>query len=168
LTAEVFKYYASVLEMSLGKFVIPNPFGPYEEPKFTSYLVRSWYEGKVPEVSAPDYIRDNIHVSLLARAYAHFAENLPEDAGFRKINPSGYPGSQAEFARRFAREMASRLPVPCEVKLGVQKEFYEPMVRVNTDDMAARFPDWSEDVAWDGLAEYYKSIYQINALKNNG
>jgi nucleoside-diphosphate-sugar epimerase len=42
LTFHVFKYFAETLGMQLGKFVIPNPFGPYEEPRFTAYLIRSW------------------------------------------------------------------------------------------------------------------------------
>src|SRR5262249_15944961 len=38
LTAQVFRYYCETAGMCLGKFVIPNPFGPYEEPRFTAYL----------------------------------------------------------------------------------------------------------------------------------
>ena len=26
----------------LGKFVIPNPFGPFEEPRFTAHLMKNW------------------------------------------------------------------------------------------------------------------------------
>ena len=40
LTAELFGYHLAVRGMRLGKFVIPNPFGPFEEPRFTAYLVR--------------------------------------------------------------------------------------------------------------------------------
>ena len=53
LTAEMFKYFTGETGIRLGKFVIPNPFGPYEEPRFTAYLAKSWYEGKTPTVSAP-------------------------------------------------------------------------------------------------------------------
>ena len=35
LTAQVFRYYCNRAGLSLGKFVIPNPFGPYEEPSST-------------------------------------------------------------------------------------------------------------------------------------
>ena len=31
LTSQMFQYYCGINEMKLGKFVIPNPFGPYEE-----------------------------------------------------------------------------------------------------------------------------------------
>ena len=77
LTAQVFRYYTQVHGLPLGKFVIPNPFGPLEEPRFTAYLVKSWYEGKTPSVETPAYVRDNIHVSLLAAVYAQFAQSLP-------------------------------------------------------------------------------------------
>ena len=69
LTAQVFRYYCGRAGLSLGKFVIPNPFGPYEEPRFTAYLMKNWLTGGTPSCSSPAYVRDNIHVSLLAKAY---------------------------------------------------------------------------------------------------
>ena len=50
-----------------GKFVIANPFGPYEEPRFTHYLMKNWFAGTIPVVNTPSYVRDNIHASLLAK-----------------------------------------------------------------------------------------------------
>lgn len=159
LTADVFKYHTAIRGIKLAKFVIPNPFGPYEEPRFTAYLVRSWYEGKTPEVSTPAYVRDNIHVGLLARAYAHFAGSLGGDGRgdgrFEKLSPTGYPESQGAFARRFAGEMKKRLALPCELKLKEQTEFPEPRVRISTDLLAPEL-DFDEKQAWDELAEYYK------------
>jgi UDP-glucose 4-epimerase len=52
--------------------VIPNPFGLYEEPHFTAYLMTTWLASETPRVQTPRYVRDNIHVSLLAKAYAAF------------------------------------------------------------------------------------------------
>ena len=77
LTAQVFRYYCARAGMGLGKFVIPNPFGPYEEPRFTAYLMKNWLAGATPACSSPAYVRDNIHVSLLAKVYARFAEEFP-------------------------------------------------------------------------------------------
>ena len=68
LTAQVFRYYCGRAGLSLGKFVIPNPFGPYEEPRFTGYLMKNWLAGATPNCSSPSYVRDNIHVSLLAKS----------------------------------------------------------------------------------------------------
>ena len=53
LTARVFQYYCDRQGLSLGKFVIPNPFGPYEEPRFTAYLMKNWLAGNAPTVRAP-------------------------------------------------------------------------------------------------------------------
>jgi hypothetical protein len=135
--------------------VIPNPFGPYEDPRFTGYLIKTWFGGKVAAVNTPAYVRDNIHVSLLAKAYAGFAADLPDRPGLSKLNPSGYPESQGAFALRFAREMQQRLNLPCEIGLKRQTDFQEPRVRINTDLIDGDALDWDETQAWDELGEYY-------------
>ena len=111
LTAQVFRYYCDRAGIGLGKFVIPNPFGPYEEPRFTAYLIKNWLAGATPNCSSPAYVRDNIHVSLLAKAYARFAAEVPTD-GFARTNPSGYAESQGAFTLRLAQEMRPRLGAP--------------------------------------------------------
>jgi len=156
LTAQIFRYHARTVRLALGKFVIPNPFGPFEEPRFTAYLVKNWYAGKTPSVETPAYVRDNIHVSLLARAYARFVSEVPAEPVFVKTNPSGYVESQGAFAQRFAREMRPRLGLPCEVELKVQTQFSEPRIRINTDPVDAALLNWNEPAAWDELAAYYR------------
>lgn len=159
LTAQIFAYYTQRQEMRLGKLVIPNPFGPYEEPRFTVYLVRKWYEGRTASVNTPAYVRDNIHVSLLAKAYADFAGALPAVPGFQKLNPSGYVESQGVFAQRFAENMRNRLGLPCELELKQQTEFNEPRVRINTDPLDGGRLGWDETRAWDELAIYYRETF---------
>lgn len=159
ITTEVFKYFTATLNLKLGKFVIPNPFGPFEEPRYTTYLIKSWYSGKAPAVKTPVYVRDNIHVSLLAKAYAYFALKLSDMPGFEKFNPSCYAESQADFTARFAREISNRLSIPCQYELQEQTEFPEPKVRINTDLLDCRQLAWKESMAWDELAEYYQKTY---------
>jgi nucleoside-diphosphate-sugar epimerase len=151
LTWQAFRHYATVRYLTLGKFVIPNPFGSYEEPRFTHYLIKNWFSGMVPSVNTPAYVRDNIHVSLLAKMYLKFAEGL--SAGQTKLSPSGYIESQGAFARRLSLEMAPRLDLPCDLKLNEQTDFSEPMVRTNTDPAVSAA--WSEKSAWDEMAKYY-------------
>ncbi|MCK6549015.1 NAD(P)-dependent oxidoreductase [Myxococcota bacterium] len=158
LTYQSFRFYAATKGVTLGKFVIPNPFGPYEEARFTQYLVKTWFDGKVAGVKTPAYVRDNIHVSLLASAYAKFAASLPAGGGLVRLGPSGYVESQGAFARRFAAEMEKRLGVACGLDLSVQTEFTEPRVRINTDLVVD--PTWSESAAWDDLAAYYKQVFK--------
>jgi UDP-glucose 4-epimerase len=157
LTAQAFAFYCREAGLHLGKFVIPNPFGPFEEPRFTAYLIRTWREGKVAAVNTPDYVRDNIHVDLLAQTYRLFIESLPDDAAMSRLNPSGYVESQGAFAQRFAREMGPRLGMGCELDMRRQTNFAEPRVRINTDPAAPMAPDWSEAAAWDALAAYYQA-----------
>jgi UDP-glucose 4-epimerase len=159
LTAEAFRFHCRQGGLALGKFVIPNPFGPYEEARFTAYLMRQWLSGDRATVRTPRYVRDNIHVSLLARAYVDFAERLSRtDVSFLKLNPSGYIESMGAFANRMASEMRTRIGRPCELELAAQRELDEPLVRINTDPPdIARF-GWSEERAWDAIARYYESL----------
>lgn len=155
LTAQVFRYHAARCRLHLGKLVIPNPFGPHEDPRFTAYLVRTWRAGEVAAVNTPSYVRDNIHVSLLAKAYVRFATALPTHPGTSKLNPSGYPETQGAFAQRFAAEMRPRLRWPCALELHKQTRFDEPHVRINTDALDCEELAWDEATAWDQLARYY-------------
>src|SRR5262249_43654400 len=59
LTFEAFAFYASLMQLKLGKFVIANPFGPFEEGRFTTYLAQNWLIGKKAVVNTPLYVRDN-------------------------------------------------------------------------------------------------------------
>lgn len=159
LTWQVQKYWAQVLGLHLGKFVIPNPFGPLEEPRFTAYLMKTWYAGKVAEVRTPLYIRDNIFVSCLAHHYANFAENLLASSGLSRCAPMGFVESQGAFTLRFAAEMRTRLGLDCAVTQGQQSDFSEPLMRVNTQSLILPSESWQESAAWDELAAYYKSEY---------
>ena len=156
LTAAVVAYWCAVLEIPLGKFVIPNPFGPLEEPRFCAFLINTWRSGKVAEVRTPRYVRDNIHVSLLARAYVSFAQATAGGPAFRRANPSGYVESQGAFAQRFAAEMRPRLGLDAGVALMQQSDFSEPMVRINTEPAADANAGWAETGAWDDIASFYR------------
>lgn len=155
-TYEIFRYHTARAGLNLGKFVVPNPFGPWEDPRFTAYLMKTWFARKVASVNTPAYVRDNIHVSLLALAYVRHVERLAKESGERVLRPSGYVESQGAFALRFSQEMRNRLDLPCELDLKVQTEFSEPRVRINTDQIDGVSLGWSEMAAWDQIAEYYQ------------
>jgi nucleoside-diphosphate-sugar epimerase len=157
LTSDVFKYWCRQYGFSLGKFVIPNPFGPFEEPRFTTYLAKTWLHGKRAGVNTPLYVRDNVHISLLALAYRDFVARVNCCRGFVKTNPAGYIETQGAFTQRVAQELSRRLQLPCEFDLAKQTVFDEPKVRVNHDLIDTVQSGWSEATAWDELAHYYKS-----------
>lgn len=156
LTFDAFQTECQKTSLPLGKFVIPNPFGPFEEPRFTAFLMKSWKDGKPVEVKTPDYVRDNIHVDLLAAVYAKFSAKVATaTVPLLKTNPSGYAEKQGEFAQRVAREMKARLGWACELKLAQQEDFSEPLNRTNTEPAAKLMPDWNEIKAWDTFVEFY-------------
>lgn len=157
LTWQYYRFLSQTMGFPLGKFVIPNPFGPFEEPRFCSYLIQSWLKGEVPTVRTPLYVRDNIHVDLLAAAYAAFVCKVPAQQGVIKLNPSSYVESQGAFATRFATEMAPRLGIACPLTLLQQSEFNEPTARFNMDRVDSAEFDWNEATAWDAAAEFYKN-----------
>ena len=158
-TYQAFRYHAVRAGLALGKFVIPNAFGPYEELRFTAYLMKTWFAGQTAAVNTPAYVRDNIHVSLLAANYAKFAGELGTRPGFSRINPSGYPESQGAFTLRFASEMRPRLNLACDVELKQQVDFQEPRVRINTDLSDGLALGWDETRAWDEIATYYRELF---------
>jgi UDP-glucose 4-epimerase len=157
LTWQFYRFLSQTMGFPLGKFVIPNPFGPFEEPRFCNYLIQSWFKGEVPTVRTPLYVRDNIHVDLLAAAYASFVDKVPSQNGVIKLNPSLYVESQGAFATRFATEMAPRLGIACPITLLQQSDFGEPVVRINTNRVDSAALGWSEAAAWDAEAEFYKA-----------
>ena len=109
-------------------------------------------------VNTPAYVRDNIHVSLLAAAYAKFTRSVAENStGVQKLNPSGYVETQGAFAERFAVAMRPRLTTACELELSMQSDLLEPLMRVNID-LAVRYIGgrWDELIAWDSVAQAYR------------
>jgi|1185.fasta_scaffold06594_2 UDP-glucose 4-epimerase len=157
-TADTFRYHCATSGSSFGKFVVPNPFGPYEEERYTTGLVRAWRRSETAVCRTPEYVRDNIHVSLLARAYADFAERLPAGGWSGSLGPSGYRESQGAFTRRFAAEIGSRLGIETPLELREQRDFSEPAVRINRDVIDGAELWWSEAAAWDELAGYYSTL----------
>jgi len=150
------QFWAEKLGVPIYKYVVPNPFGPWEEPRFCDFLIRHWFREETPTVRTPVYVRDNIHVDLLTLGYVDMVERAGRGIPPFRCNPSGYTESQGEFAQRFAREMRHRLGLATPLQFADQVDFSEPEVRINTDRLDFH---WSEKEAWDRLAEYYRAKY---------
>jgi UDP-glucose 4-epimerase len=150
LTADVVRYRCHEAGVPFAKFVIPHPFGPLEQPRLGAYLAKTWRSGGTVEIKTPAYIRDNIHVGLLAAAYERFVSE--DSATDRKLNPSGYIESQGAFVERIAREVRQRTGLACGVTLLEQQEFPEPLIRINTDAAELYVSNWSDSGAWDEYA----------------
>lgn len=152
LTADVVRYRCEEAGLPFAKFVIPHPFGPLEQPRLGAYLAKTWRAGGTAEIKTPAYVRDNIHVGLLAAAYARFVGE--ESTADRQLNPSGYIESQGAFVERIAREVRQRTSLACNVTLMRQQDFPEPVIRVNTDSTEHYVTGWNESAAWDDYARF--------------
>jgi nucleoside-diphosphate-sugar epimerase len=150
LSSEVLRFYARTFGVRFQKFVIPNTFGPFEEARFTSYVIGSWLRGLVPECRTPGWVRDNVPVQLLAMAYAWCCEQGPDHFG-----PSGYVETMSDFVLRLARELSPRLGIACPFTCSRAPAIGQPAVRINVD--ACDFLPWSESRWWDELAAFYRS-----------
>jgi UDP-glucose 4-epimerase len=155
LTADVVRHRCHEIGLAYGKFVIPHPFGPFEQPRLGAYLARTWMSGGVAQIKTPAYVRDNIHVSLLAAAYKRFVGETLGAPLVRKLNPSGYVETQGAFVDRLARELGRRLGLECRVELMEQRDFPEPLVRLNTQPATLYAKGWSEEQAWDEYSRLF-------------
>jgi nucleoside-diphosphate-sugar epimerase len=151
LTARAFALSAGEAGLDLVKFVIPNPFGPYEGQTFQRFAMSAWREGRPVNVSHPLYVRDNVPVDLLALAYVQAAQG---EAG-RHVSPSFYAGLTGDFFTRVAAEIAPRTGWDCALTLADSQRFDEPEARVNLQPLDAAALGWSERSFWDDYAGYY-------------
>lgn len=157
ITYQIFKKYAEIFKVNLGKFVISNPFGPYEDFRFTSYLFSTWKKNEIVLINTPNYIRDNIHVSLLAKAYSNFVEKLIRNTVLiLKTSPSGYVESQKSFAERVAREVNKRTGLICRIKANKDHVMNEPFILSNTEHLDTNSLSWDEEDAWDNLVMFFQ------------
>lgn len=166
LTYDLFSYYLAQAEMVLGHFVIANPFGPFEsEDRLTHFLATEWLNGRAPTISTPEYVRDYMPVDLLARLYEWFAERCLHATTSLSYAPQGYVGTHRDFVHRFAKQMAPRLKLPCEVEYAVQTDYSQPLVRINSTPYDAKNVAWNEEAFWDDLAKWYLQSSPICPLE---
>ena len=160
-TWEIFLDECNARAMPIGKFVIPNPIGEWEEPRLPAYLITSWLRHQTPVINTPRYVRDNIPVPLLADTYNRFVSSRRHaPRAPTHCSPSGWVESVSAFATRLASEMAPRLGVPCEFEQREQSEFPEPLERRNHLDVISAWPAEEVSMFWDDYARFYLSLAQ--------
>jgi UDP-glucose 4-epimerase len=151
LTSRRFETAAAEAGLEFVKFVIPNPFGPYEGATFQRHVMTAWREGQAPHVSHPFYERDNVPVSLLARAYAAAAEGRRG----AHVSPSFHAGPVGDFFRLMAAEIAPRTGWACRLSFAESQGFDEPRARMNMQALEPSDYGWSEAAFWEEYAGYY-------------
>jgi|GEM_PF-187510 len=159
LTNIAFQHHAAWSGLRFGRFVIPSPYGPFEQQRsFPAYLFRSWSAGETPVVRTPLYLRDHLPAPQLGAAYAAHLIALLADPNAPPVSrPSGWIATQGDFAEKVAAEAAARLRRDCPVASADQTEFHEPLRRVNSQP--APRAGWDEAAFWDGYAEWYAGLY---------
>lgn len=147
---------ARQLGLPVSEFTIANPFGPLEEPRLVSYLVRSWQSGVTPTLKAPEWVRDNLPAPLLAASYADVVEAAAVGL-VQRVTPSHTVVSNLEFARLIGSEFASRWGFCCPVDRTAEHLTAEPRVRVGVNRLAWSQVPSSVTTFWDQYADFYAS-----------
>lgn len=141
--------------MSLGKYVIPNPFGLLEEGRLPGKLIRDWREGKTAVLQSPHDVRDYIPVDLLAADYCRAAETFySSEREVLRFCPSFWVESNLDFARRMARELELRLGVACPVESPGDSTLGVTSVRRNLQPVDPSLGGWSEANFWNEFAQW--------------
>ena len=145
--------------LALGKFVIPNPVGPLEEPKLVASLVRDWRGGRVPRLRTPLDICDNLPVHLLASEYVDFVAEMnsagPRANTFRR--PSGWVESVETFSQRVAREFGRRAGASFAVVADLPPPGSKPTMRRNAVREEISLPAGVGDQFWSDWYAFYFS-----------
>lgn len=163
LTNDGFRHLALWRGLGFGRFMINGPFGPLEEGRLVWSLFQAWFAGRAGVVRTPAYVRDNIPVVLLGRAYAGLVDEMLATPTLDRVcRPAGYVSAQGEFALRVAREASARLGRDCPVDCLVQTAFPEPRVVAN-DEPTLDTP-WDEAGFWDAYVDYYRDVARRGLL----
>lgn len=161
VTVETWRRACEVAGLQVSDFTITNPVGPFEEPRFVNYLVATWAAGGTPLLRAPDRIRDNVPVELLAREYVKVCEETAAGLS-RTLAPSMWVSTNLEFARRVSREFGGRWARSCPVGVSEEQDISEPRLRVGLDPVKWSEPA-AEGVFWDSYADYYLPVFAGNS-----
>ena len=148
--------------LAFGKFVIPSPFGRWEEGRIVWSLMQAWTDGRAGEVRTPDYVRDQLPAPLLARAYGEAAVSVLEAAEPVRFRPSGFVERVGDFARRIGREVGARTGMTCAIVEHPQRDFPEPKRRAN--DEPTEFAPAEAARFWDDYVAYYDEVRASGAL----
>lgn len=160
LSWQIFRHEAHLRQFALGKLTIPHPFGALERPGLIHHLMKSWLSGEAASLNHPHYVRDLIHVDLLAEIYARFALALPMSAGLYRRSPRGYRETLGAFAERLATEMRPRLGLSCEIdKTQPVRLGSEPVRRHGTDQTTGLEQTWNSANSWNKLAQFHAPMH---------
>ena len=141
--------------LSFVRYVIPNPFGPYEDKKLTFHIIKSLHLGNDVSLKTPYYIRDMIHIEHLASDYVRAIQSLDDLCDCSTVRPSEYSLSIIEFATILCDEYNKRFGTNHKVLKSEQDNYREPESMINNQNVRLSLPDYDDAKCWDRLFEYY-------------
>jgi nucleoside-diphosphate-sugar epimerase len=151
LTGERQKAAAQDAGLAVSKFVIANPFGPWEERKFQRLVMTRWSRAEAVHIDQALYVRDNVPVDLMALAYVGTIEGAFGDY----CSPSGYAGTVGSFFEKMAAEVRPRTGWACPLTCATSQAFNEPENRTARTKLDRHALGWSEAGFWDAYADHY-------------
>ena len=155
-TDEIVKKASKVQGIGWSRYIIPNPFGPFDNHKLPYEMALQWAKNKPLVLKTPHYIRDNVPVQLLAEHYAEWVEGLTEKTAKTTAMPSGYVSTMQDFSERVANEIRLRTNWPCRIVTD-QHSSIQPTVLHNTDNILGR-SSFNEKIMWDELSAWFLEI----------
>jgi hypothetical protein len=117
--------------------------------------MKTWLAGETAGAQTPRYVRDNIPVSLLAKAYTAFVGDNSAPGATRRLNPSGYAGTPVGLYPAPARRGCRPPRPPLPARFRDADRFPEAPVRINTDLLDVEALAWDEAQAWDEFVHSY-------------
>ena len=154
ITSETFEAFGLTYGIDISTFVIPNPFGALDNHKLVHIFGKAWLRKEIPTLVIADYIRDNIHVELLALGYVFWLPKVANQLNTTKyFKPSGYCSTMHEFITLFAKEMKQRWNIPCDFESLHQPTHSQPTTLINSENLMKIIPEWKPNIAWDRLAD---------------
>lgn len=147
--------------LTCQRFVITNPFGPYEDTKFCFHLMNSIFKKDDFLIKTPFYTRDMIQVNLLAKLYANAFLN-ENDKNIDEFRPSQYSMKIFEFAELFISEISKYCGYKIKIVKENQKTFNEPKTLINKMDYKNYNCAHEERESWREYFYYYKNNLSKN------
>lgn len=128
ISYEKIKSLCKLHNIKYKSFFITNPWGVYEEKKLHYYLFKNWFKNKVAIIKFPHYIRDNIHIEKLSKAYLEIINSRSKK---KEYFPSGYCSSNKVFIEALRKEFEKFFNIKTRVKYLKKINNEQPLIRIN-------------------------------------
>ena len=152
----IVKHLALSMGLNFVRFVISNPFGPFEDKKLCFHLTKSLTEGSDFIVKTPDYVRDMIHVENLAENYVKQISQ-PSETSFKECRPSEYRMKIFDFAKLLTSKYNQFHDTERGIGKMKQEKFCEPLELLNNGYHSSLGISNDNDNLWHNYFEFYSN-----------